>query len=92
MLVVTLPVRAAAMVVVAAAASTPPSLDPPEELPDPPELPEPLLLEPLEPPEPLELPGGEPESGWADDDELLPQANRSEAEIDTTEREVKTAE
>jgi hypothetical protein len=90
MLVVTLPVRAAAIVVDAAAASTPPpSFDPPPL--EPPELPEDVLdpPEPLEAPEllvPLELPEDEPEPG---DDELL-HANSREAESDATAREAKT--
>jgi hypothetical protein len=83
MLVVTFPMRAAAIVVVAPASIVPASSpDPPLELPE--ELPDPLdpleLPEPLEPPE---LPEGEPESGGGDD-ELLPHANRTEDAIDAT--------
>lgn len=72
------------MVVVAAAASASPPASPepplPEELPELPEL--------LELP-PLELPDGEPESGWFDD-ELLLQAKRREEEIDATAKDVRT--
>jgi hypothetical protein len=76
MLLVTLPIRAAAMVVVA-----PESIDPP--LPEPP---------PEEPPlEPPESPVGAPESGW-DDEELLLQANSGEAAIEATTREVRSEE
>jgi hypothetical protein len=78
MLLVTLPIRAAAMVVVA-----PESLDPPLELPEPP---------PEEPPlEPPESPVGAPESGW-DDEELLLQANSGEAAIEATTRQVVRSE
>jgi hypothetical protein len=78
MLLVTLPIRAAAMVVVA-----PESLDPPLELPEPP---------PEEPPlEPPESPVGAPESGWADE-ELLLQANSGEAAIEATTRQVVRSE
>jgi hypothetical protein len=86
MLVVTLPVRAAAIVVVAAPASTPPLLDPLLELPELPEelLCAPELLAPLELPEPLEPPEDEPESDGFDD-EL--QANERAEAIDATARE-----
>jgi hypothetical protein len=102
MLPVTLPIRAAAMVVVAPESVDPP-LEPPLEPPlDPPlDPPEPPQEEPpLEPPEspelpvslePPESPAGAPESGW-DDEELLLQANSGEAAIDATTREVMTSE
>ena len=88
MLVVTLPVRAAAMVVVAEAASAlpPASSDPPLELPE-------LLPEELpDPPELLELSGCTPESGAAAGDELLPHAKRRKDAIDATAREGKANE
>jgi hypothetical protein len=91
MLVVTFPMRAAAMVVVAPASAPPASsLDPPLELPEElPNPPEPLELpDPLEPPE---LPEGEPESGGVVD-ELLPHANRTEETIDPTASEIKARE
>ncbi len=100
MLVVTFPVRAAAIVVVAAAASAPPPAsfapplelpEPPDELPDPPELPEPPEPPDDDPPELLELLEGEPASGGVDE-ELLPQANRSDDANDAAAREIKARE
>src|ERR1700722_4728592 len=90
MLLVTLPMRAAAMVVVAPDASPPESLGPPPELPEPPEeLPELLPEPPEEPlPEPLEPSADGPASDVADA-RLLLQAKRTEDASDATARELR---
>ncbi len=91
MLVVTLPVRAAAMVVVAPASSS--TFDPLElpELPDD-ELTEPL--EPLEVPAPLDEPPELPDDELVplSPDELLLHAKRRDEESDATAREARTSE